>query len=85
MGLPVRLKRMVRLPSMGRLPKRESLEKATVCGSKARRPVWLAEGFAGEPRAPGENLGKADRERRREGDNLYLKVRLGSGCRFGMR
>jgi len=79
------LKRMVRLPIVGRLPERESLEKATVCGSEARRPVWLAEGFAGEARAPGENWEEPTGKCQRKGHTLYLKVRCGSGCRFGAR
>jgi len=55
MGLPVRLKRMVRLPIVGRLPEREILEKATAFGIEARRPVWLAEGVAARAGAPREN------------------------------
>jgi len=84
-GLPVRLKRMVRLPIVGRPPNREILEKATACGIEARPPVVFAEGFAGRAGAPGENLGKADRESQREGDTLYLKVCCGSGCGFGAK
>jgi len=53
---------MVRLPEVDRPLNKESLEKGNVCGSEARRAVWLAEGVAGEAEAPGENQGRADRE-----------------------
>ena len=68
--MPVRLKRMVRLPIVDRLPKRESLEKGTDCGIEARRPMRLEEGFAARAGAPRENLGGSNRERRRKGDTL---------------
>jgi len=45
--------------------------------------VWLAEGFVGRAGAPGKNFGGTNKESLREEHTLYLKVRCGSGCRYG--
>jgi len=74
MGVPVRLKRMVRLPDVERPPNRENPGRSNDCGSKARRPVWLAGGFAGRAGAPGENFGRAGRESQGEEDAHYLNL-----------
>jgi len=64
---------MVRLPDVERPPNRENPGRSNDCGSEARRPVWLAGGFAGRAGAPGADsqLGKGTPKNELKTFNTY--------------